>query len=961
MPGVAIWMNGHSKLVEDRKTAEDISETILEQLRKADQAIDEQIDNPSRRTSDVVKATKRKEQAIKKKDKVTTDLSATRKERDEADSDRKRSRKAAAEKMLNMRRSSDAQYKDKIRKLDERDRRARLSAKEDIIASRKRRAGLGLPVVDVANERNILRMRDEKLKKTKEQRNTVDEPHHTTLRKLSEQNARNEKHFTTRYATAVRKVQALEEKLETAERDARSSILRLASAGMSTVMPNIFDYDATIRRIKRELLGEEYTQYLLEDDDAIAAAVRRESLEVDFFWRRVTGIPSTEVRQGIGSHIKYCIQSTCQSLCIPPMDLDSNSVMVLRFMDIYSPLNSKRNKDVMCFSAFIVPSPILWKNQVSQQYEVLRVLPQIVELSSGKASANSLNMAEVELLGLDVSDAHTQRKAKDSVDQARIGIKRSMAAFDTTTFVISDVYRHMVQKYKYNDRWQNYQSVFREPIDLSQMPIDLVATACLPSRATLEKILLAEESGGSTLDSLMMLVAGKKTAGVSQIMTRCGLPKTNSSLVAMATFAEIATFHVLQLGNKNTGPNLFDLQRDELVVSFLDRACASCQEVARFVLEVYGKETSNVLRPTYDDVAFSCIPGLVYLRVALRQLGMIHKSAVAMSLQRHQATAFAVALQKIASSRLEISSLPFLCLQSVTSPVPAAVSMIHAYDNRVVAQISSGALSFARVLLGTSTLERSINRRAASVARVDIVCTRPIVIKACAANPSMVAFLYTKALKNRQMVLWNRPEKRMTVDALLHRLASLRIDFDHSLRKEIAVHPDSLSGNSGIILAYKVLTDRMNRLSTKGILPDSEEPSATYIIPFGLTLAGTARDVAHTSFSDHPVWMELLSHAAGSLTSGRKKETLKLSVGVRTYGFFKGQPSNPMAVISYDNHVEVYLEQISLSHTVRSADTYTNETKSMISVAQNIQNGGDLCKLSGDMSEIYRAVMFNSE
>eukprot|EP00966_Prymnesium_polylepis_P274865 6350820-Prymnesium_polylepis.1 len=100
MPGVAIWMNGHSKLVVDRKTAEDISRSTLEQLTKVDKAIDEAVDNPSRRKTDVEKATKRQKQAIKKKDKVTTDLSAKRKERDKAHREIKKSRNAAAEKRL---------------------------------------------------------------------------------------------------------------------------------------------------------------------------------------------------------------------------------------------------------------------------------------------------------------------------------------------------------------------------------------------------------------------------------------------------------------------------------------------------------------------------------------------------------------------------------------------------------------------------------------------------------------------------------------------------------------------------------------------------------------------------------------------------------------------------------------------------------------------------------------------
>ena len=58
-------------------------------------------------------------------------------------------------------------------------------------------------------------------------------------------------------------------------------------------------------------------------------------------------------------------------------------------------------------------------------------------------------------------------------------------------------------------------------------------------------------------------------------------------VAAIATFAEIATFYVMQRGSINTGSIGFHLQKEELVEYFIKLACESCRHVANFVVNAY--------------------------------------------------------------------------------------------------------------------------------------------------------------------------------------------------------------------------------------------------------------------------------------------------------------------------------------------------------------------------------------
>ena len=130
-------------------------------------------------------------------------------------------------------------------------------------------------------------------------------------------------------------------------------------------------------------------------------------------------------------------------------------------------------------------------------------------------------------------------------------------------------------------------------------------------------------------------------------------------------------------------------------------------------------------------------------------------------------------------------------------------------------------------------------------------------MKSCKANPSLVTAVAARALETKQQMQWQRPGRRLSQSALMYRLASLRVDFAESIRRDLAVDSASFLGKQGVLLANEFLVSKMNSVSTVGLsaISTEEKASATYFVPFGLTRSGTVIDVTHTSFAYHPVWI----------------------------------------------------------------------------------------------------------
>ena len=86
------------------------------------------------------------------------------------------------------------------------------------------------------------------------------------------------------------------------------------------------------------------------------------------------------------------------------------------------------------------------------------------------------------------------------------------------------------------------------------------------------------------------------------------------------------------------------------------------------------------------------------------------------------------------------------------------------------------------------------------------------------------------------------------------RLSRLRLDVTSEQKQQRALNTGASEAS-----VLRSLVDDMTKMTFNDLAYyDELIPSATFMIPFGLAATGTTKDMLHTKFEAHPVWLEHL-------------------------------------------------------------------------------------------------------
>lgn len=103
---------------------------------------------------------------------------------------------------------------------------------------------------------------------------------------------------------------------------------------------------------------------------------------------------------------------------------------------------------------------------------------------------------------------------------------------------------------------------------------------------------------------------------------------------------------------------------------------------------------------------------------------------------------------------------------------------------------------------------------------------------------------------------------------------------------------------------------------------------------------------------------------ACDLTLANAVSHLKLSVKPNSSGFHTGHAAHPTMVQASESQVEVDIEPVVpiMAQGYTHASTYDmKDSESMLAIASNVMEGGNLSSLSGDLSDRHRIAMSNCE
>lgn len=427
-------MRGHSSLVFDSNNGQIIGDEFDYDLnQRLGVHIDDDPGSESAKArvdNSVKKATKKQQTAEAELKKVQDRLSSTRRDLADLKQKAERAKEKAREKRREENESSEARWTKKKNRLDEKKQIRINNTNNRINLMRQQRVARGLPPVDVNKERLEQQKLDAYLRTLDASLKTFEDQSEESLEKRLRKIDADEEQTLRKLNNAMRKADVdstnADFKATRAARDVEAMKIRVQAAGVERVFANIFDYEATIKRIKTEILGDLYDDYSQEAVRSKLADVMRDAYYQGGYWRRVLRWPSSKGKQevkDIDDHANRCRINVCSSLCISADALFRDSPMVLRFMNTFSPVRPKRGTDFMRFASFVVPDPATWRGVSARSYEVLRVLPQMAEFSRDLVSSFG-NVTILQPATLPRSHFEDQPNAIASVEQAQLALRR---------------------------------------------------------------------------------------------------------------------------------------------------------------------------------------------------------------------------------------------------------------------------------------------------------------------------------------------------------------------------------------------------------------------------------------------------------------------------------------------------------------------------------------------------------
>ncbi len=926
MTSVTSWMRRHSTLVADSNNGAIVGDKFDMQVN---QAIDRELgDLASASTPEKIEAAAKREK--KRSEKASKQLEA--------------SRKALAKANKNVatvksdQRKWDEKYNEKVRNINN---AANLNA-----ARRQRRLDAARQTYDRGKERLARNLRKRE----------------TTAM---------EKDDDARNSARVDSAQTIREK----------------RAGLSRKFANIFDYEELLKRLRVDVLGDEYDVYTVDDAAADIERMREQRVSQRSYWTRIKDallpmfLRSRDaedigyVRDAIEQHKQYCIGALSSSLGVRSSEIRADSVLHLRFTEIFSPVVTKRRQLSMRFASFIVPGVGVWLRPPTRDPEsIVRMLPQIVVFSTSLVSAFG-NVKILQPLSLTNSElVEEQTLGKNTVRVMDLTLRRVSNLYDVPRMLIWQNVCHMIQIYKRRANWvAGYSTVFVRSLDTTRSSADLMAMAALPTKTVRKSVHVAVAAGGDNMRRHNHVTAGNKVYGAGKLLAELGCERGHGGLLAVATFSEILAFHVLQYGASAGGGKGFLLQYRELVDNVKSKSRQAAQIVAKFITTYYTSSAKKPRRMVFNDVAFYCLPGMSYVRIALRRIGLLEdldrSNTVFVEWNRDDrrfANDFANSLLKLASSsNIDPSVFPFTCAQSVVGGVPAAIksSMGTDYADSVSAQIATLCHAYKRIQIMTNAVKPVSGERNVVCIRVDCICSRPIVLKAVEMYRSKTIQIIERAGGQSPQASWSKPKPPFNSTLLQHRLAGMRMNIEENILRD-AVQTPAASGKTRREL-YDELVDTMSGLDIRGLVDIGEPKEATFMVPFGVYSMGTTADIACMEFEMRPVWVaDLKAAAIRARMDSTTPPTTTTDVTIRMDGStISGRPRHPFVVVASSTSVSVYVDDESSKNAAITAPPPSDsvDTDRLVDALTIINKDPAMSDLSGELSEGYRSIMHNAE
>lgn len=693
--------------------------------------------------------------------------------------------------------------------------------------------------------------------------------------------------------------------------------------------------------------------------------------DMDRFWtNEFYKYGQSRVEPLVISHFQNTARWLALSLGVQVADLKLLSHRHIRFMEILSPARQASDSKLMRFAAFLVPRPI--KSVCVDPARITRLMPQVLFFSRELVSTFGVLtiLQPISITDKTFISEEDASLASKSIAQARVALRNMTSVFPQLIKEVS-VYGNTCTHF-----YQNYIMAVSSEREVSKllslevkeetMGADFFATAYLPSLESIDGISKATEAGGSLLADMKRVASGKNVQGAARTLDSFGLSRDVHSYLALALFAEILTYHILEHGHSSRNAAGFQLERIELVQSALSTAKYSTRAIGSFLSETYGSKTGASRTLHENDIAFYCIPGLLHLRVALKRLGVFSEEAKNVS--KFACLQTGRSLVKLGSApETDLQKLPFTCVQSAAVNIPLSVRMLNGNTSSVELHIASSSLSYERVYLIASRCMDARHAPAIAYVCADVVFTRPISIKAYAESPVVSSAVSARVSNLRAQEGWSRPTTLpWSVQMLRARLARLRLDIFAEQKHAVAATQASVDGGAGAV--DLLLVNQMNNLDVRGLSTRSEKSMvANYFIPFGFIDRGTLGDLFHSEFEQQPVWMELLMDAAISLLAVDAAAVANTYV-VSSEANENGQPHNPHVISITDTFTDTYA-RLQLYPT-KSASSVPRDpaalilqasTASMSQMCIKINESGLGHQVSGRLCEHYRLCMHDAE
>ncbi len=927
LPGVTSWMRSHSTLVADSNNGSIVGDKFDMQVN---QAIDRELGDISGAVNTPEKLREAAEREKKRSSKTAKDL--------------EKSRKALAKANQGV-----ATVKNDQRRLDEK---------------------YNQKVVDINNDPNLNAAR--RARKLATARQTYDNGKQRLATRLGK-----------RRQTAVEK----DEDAIAAARINAAQNIRESRAGSMRKLANIIDYEALLKRIRADLLGDEYDIYTLSDAAGGIEQMREQRVSQRTYWTRIKDalLPMafrsadaediTAVRGTIEEHKEYCISSLSKSLGVRSGVIVPDSVLHLRFTEIFSPVVTTRRQQSMRFASFIVPGVGVWLRPPTRAADsIVRMLPQIVVFSTSLVSAFG-NVKILQPLSLASSElVEEQTDGKNSVRVADLTLRRISNLYDVPRMLIWQNVCHLIQVYERKANWvAGSSTVFSRSLDTARSSADLMAMAALPTKAIRKQAHVAVSAGGDNMKRHNYVTAGTKVYGAGKLLAELGCERGHGGLLAVATFSEILAFHVLQYGSSVSGGSGFLLQYRELIDNVKSKSRQAAQIVARFITTYYTSTAKKPRRMVFNDVAFYCLPGMSYVRIALRRIGLLEdldrSNTVFVewnSYDRQFANDFATSLLKLASSnKIDPSVFPFTCAQSVGGGVPVAIKsrMGEDYADSASAQIATLCHAYKRVQIMTDAVKPVSGDRNVVCIRVDCICSRPIVLKTAAMYRQKTLQIIERVNGTSPQSSWSKPKPQFNSILLNHRLAGMRMTVEEDVLKRAVETPAMFGKTSREV--YDELVDSMADLDVRGLVTIREPAEATFMIPFGVYSMGTTADIACMDFEMRPVWVADLKEAAlRARLACLTPSTTTTEMTVRMDGpTIDGRPRHPFAIIASKDVVSVYVDTELSKNAAATGPSPVDpvDTDLLVEALSVINKDPVVSEMSGEISESYRSVMHNAE